>query len=70
MRYIESVGTKSELDLVIGITLSNIRQEFSVDQKTARRLLSESLLRNVVINELYGMCEYLLSDEEVQSDEQ
>lgn len=58
-----------EVNAIVDLTLSGICGNFSVNKKTAMKLFCDSMIRNLVLDELYGMIEYLLSEEEDKSDE-
>lgn len=59
--YTEWKGTAKELNLAINIRLSEIRDEFSLDEKTARQVFCEALFRNLVKNEMDNMINYLIN---------
>lgn len=56
----EGVGYKEATDFVI----EKIMNRYSISRKSALKLYAEAIIRNCVIDELMGECDYLIGWEE------
>lgn len=54
-------GTQKDLSLAVNIRICEIMENFCLDKKTAIQVFCESLFRNLVINEMDNMINYLIN---------
>lgn len=57
-------NTGARLQETINGILEDLMERYSVSRVDARKLLAESLVRNVVYNEITDMCDWLLGKDE------
>ena len=56
-------GTCSEVNFAVNSLISVIKENFSLDEKTAKEVFCECLVRNLVTNEIYDMAEFIITGE-------
>ena len=52
-------GTNSEVNDTVEFYITEIMNEYGVDRKMAKKFFCESISRNIVVNEIKDMCQYL-----------
>ena len=57
-------NTGARLQETINNILEDLMERYSVSRVDARKLLAESLVRNIVFDEITGMCDWLLGKDE------